>query len=242
MRLIFIRHGSPDYQTDSLLPEGILEAEALRKRVNQWKVEAFYSSPMGRARQTAEIAMRDIAVEPIILPWLEEWRGRIWNPMKERTAIPWDLYPEHWAMNPEMYDHQKWIDDAMYRTGLDNCIRIWDETKFGIDSLLAEYGYKREEGCCYNVQKAFGKSNQTIVLFCHCGIMNAMIGYLLGISTPVLWHSNWVAPTSVTVLSTDERQKGYARFMIQVMGDTRHLSDAGLLINNTGYLADVWQG
>ena len=48
MRLIFIRHGDPNYQLDTLTERGWKEAEALFERVKKWKVDEFYVSPLGR--------------------------------------------------------------------------------------------------------------------------------------------------------------------------------------------------
>ena len=39
MRLIFIRHGDPNYQLDTLTERGWKEAEALFERVKKWKVD-----------------------------------------------------------------------------------------------------------------------------------------------------------------------------------------------------------
>ena len=37
MKLIFIRHGDPDYKNDSLTEKGMIEAELLSERVINWK-------------------------------------------------------------------------------------------------------------------------------------------------------------------------------------------------------------
>ena len=47
MRLIFIRHGDPDYVHDTLTEKGKREAELLAQRVKNWDVSKFYVSPLG---------------------------------------------------------------------------------------------------------------------------------------------------------------------------------------------------
>ena len=47
MRIIFIRHGDPDYEKDSLTEKGWREAALLAERVARWKVTDFYVSPLG---------------------------------------------------------------------------------------------------------------------------------------------------------------------------------------------------
>ena len=56
--LYIVRHGDPDYATDSLTERGILQAEAVGKRIAASKIDRIFSSPMGRAKQTAEPACR----------------------------------------------------------------------------------------------------------------------------------------------------------------------------------------
>ena len=41
MRIIFIRHGDPDYEKDSLTEKGWREAALLAQRVSRWKVTDF---------------------------------------------------------------------------------------------------------------------------------------------------------------------------------------------------------
>lgn len=53
MRLIFIRHAEPDYSIDSLTEKGWREAKLLAERTKRWKVDEFYCSPLGRAKDTA---------------------------------------------------------------------------------------------------------------------------------------------------------------------------------------------
>ena len=51
MRLIFIRHGDPDYAHDSLTDKGKREVELLTKRVSAWKnVSKIYVSSMGDSK------------------------------------------------------------------------------------------------------------------------------------------------------------------------------------------------
>ena len=241
MRIILIRHGTPDYVTDTLFPEGIVEAEALSQRVKSWKVDEFYVSPLGRAKQTAEIAMKYLDRECKELFWLEEWRGRVWNPTKDEITVPFDLKPENWAFQKNMYDASKWTQEEMFHTGLDNNEQIWRETRQKLDQLLAEYGYERIDGYCYK-HIASVKKDQTIVFFCHDGIIGAIMSHLLGISVPALWYGTWSAPTAVTVLSTDERNPDYTRFTMQCMGDCSHLHQVGVQIGKAGYLGELWQG
>ena len=69
-----------------------------------------------------------------------------------------------------------------------------------------------------------------------------MMSHLLGISPALLCHALYLAPTSVTILATEERQNNIAAFRAQVIGDTNHLLQGGEPISAAGYFTDVFQG
>ena len=52
MRIIFVRHGHPDYKNDCLTPLGHEQAKAAAARLQNEKVDAVYSSVKGRAMET----------------------------------------------------------------------------------------------------------------------------------------------------------------------------------------------
>lgn len=76
MRIIFIRHGEPDYDNNTLTEKGFREAELLKDRIIGWNVDAFFSSPMERAILTGEPALKAMGREAEILPWMREFYFR----------------------------------------------------------------------------------------------------------------------------------------------------------------------
>ena len=54
MKLLLIRHGEPDYSIDSLTEKGWKEAELLSEKLCKMKIDEFYVSPLGRAKDTAK--------------------------------------------------------------------------------------------------------------------------------------------------------------------------------------------
>ena len=89
----------------------------------------------------------------------------------------------------------------------------------GMDALLARYGMTREG----HLYRCDNNQPDTIVLFCHFGIMMACIGHLLGVSPMLLWHGFCTQPSSVTTLVTEERVKGEVVFRCMQSGDLSHL-------------------
>ena len=53
MLLYIVRHGDPIYETDTLTERGRWQAEAVSKRMQRAGINCVYSSPMGRAVETA---------------------------------------------------------------------------------------------------------------------------------------------------------------------------------------------
>lgn len=202
MRLIFIRHGDPDYVHDTLTEKGKREAELLAQRVKNWDVSKFYVSPLGRAQLTAEYSMKLRGDTAETLPWLREFNGII--PTSDGGhRIPWDMYPTEWADKEIYYDRNNWFKSDYMQTG-----NVEEQLKWvheGIDKLLADHGYIHENGM-FRIEK---HSDETLVFFCHFGVSMVMIGHILGISTMNMWHGFNMQPTSVTVLGCEEREGDY---------------------------------
>ena len=142
MRIIFIRHGDPDYEHDSLTEKGWREAALLAERVSGWQVTDFYVSPLGRARDTASLSLQKTGRTARTLPWLREFHAPINDPARGEGVIPWDFYPAFWTKEEGMYDREGFADTPVMRTGSvkEEFLRV----SAGLDSLLADYGYVRE--------------------------------------------------------------------------------------------------
>lgn len=235
MKLVFIRHGDPNYEIDSLTKKGWREAELLAKRIEKLDVQAFYCSPLGRAKDTCNTTLKRIGRECEILPWLEEFHVPVKDPHNGNDRIPWDLMPTYWTTQESLYHKTDWINADIMKTG--EVSRRYNEVVNGLDELLKKYGYERENAY-YRVTKA---NTDTLVFYCHLGVQFVILSYLLGISAPVLWQGFFVAPTSVTILETEEREKGIAYFRCRCLGDTSHLYVADEPSSRSGFYNEVFQ-
>ena len=258
MRLIFIRHGDPDYVHDSLTEKGEREVKLLTKRVCQWKnITEFYTSPLGRAKATIGPSLKKLKRTDITKKWLEEFSFQAKDPFTGENRIMWDLLPKYYTSVPEFFDKDKWADTDFIKTadGKNHYKDVCD----GIDGLLSEYGYIRD-GMIYSVENPKDNPNfnpdikkyqlvseknleedTTLVLTCHLGVMFTIIAHLTGLSPLQLWQGFYVPPTSVTILNSEERIKGEAFFRVERLGDTRHLGKKEV-ISSSGYFTDVFQG
>ena len=71
MRILIVRHGEPDYAHDTLTEKGWREAELLSERLCKEKIDDFYVSPLGRAKDTASLTLKKMNREAVVLDWLE---------------------------------------------------------------------------------------------------------------------------------------------------------------------------
>ncbi|MCM1123789.1 MAG: histidine phosphatase family protein [Eubacterium sp.] len=240
MRIIFIRHGDPDYVNDSLTDKGVREAKLLSERIAGWNTDRmhFYCSPLGRAQKTASYTLEKLNRKADTYEWMKEFSYFIDDPTTGRHGVPWDFMPEYWTEIPQMYDKEDWKKTDIYRSN-PNLLPAYEEVCKGLDGLLGRYGYVRHHNYYMNQST---KQDDTLVIFCHLGITCVMLSHLLGISPALLLHSLYLAPTSVTVLTTEERQNSIAAFRAQVIGDTAHLLLGKEPVSASGYFTDVFQG
>jgi len=237
MKLIFVRHGEPDYTTDSLTPKGVCDAKILSDRVARWKVDELYVSPLGRARQTASYSEEKLGMKPEVLPWLAEFDTRVKDPDTGEERIAWDFYPEYFSADEKLHDRKSWTQADVMKTGDIDAAYKYVTSNF--DSFLESHGYKRAGEGLYEVVR---HNDDTIVFFCHFALMSLLVGHLTGIAAPCLWQGFFCATTGVTVVGTEERIPGQASFRVQVFGCTKHLSEAGEQISSSGYFTDCFEG
>ena len=192
MKLLIIRHGEPDYSIDSLTPKGWREAELLADRLCREPIDAFYVSPLGRARDTAKPTLERLGRQAEVLPWLHEFQGTVIDPSDGRRRIPWNLSPQYWTLQPELYDRERWVENGLYRTG--DIEEVYARSIRGLDALLERHGYVRDGALYRCAQNGRG----TIALFCHFGLGMVLLSHLLGVSPAVMWHGFFMPASSVT--------------------------------------------
>lgn len=245
MRIIFIRHGDPDYANDALTEKGIREAKLLSDRITNWPTDQFrfYCSPLGRAQQTASYTLKRLNRQAITYDWMKEFSYFIEDPITGRIGVPWDFMPEYWTEIPQMYDKEEWKNTDIYRSNPE-LLPAYQTACNGLDSIIEEYGYIRHHNYYVNnnvTDQNTDKPHDTIVIFCHLGITCVMLSHLLGVSPVLLLHGLYLAPTSVTILATEERLNNIAYFRAQVIGDTMHLTNGNESVSGAGYFTDPFQ-
>lgn len=238
MRLFFIRHGDPDYTTDGLTKKGENEALILSKHIKELDLDDIYVSPLGRAAKTAGYSLDILGKNAVTLDWLREFpdcfdpnradaktAAAYLNELKKdpvtglyEKRITWDILPSYHNAHPELFDAATWKDTDLVKAS--DMEKIYTDVTASFDSLLSDYGYERHENI-YHVRKS---SNRRIGFFCHFGITCVLLSHLWNISPFVLLTYMAMAPTSVTEVVTEEREKGISIFRALRIGDISHLT------------------
>ena len=218
MRILIIRHCDPDYAIDSLTEKGWKEAEFLTERLAKEEIDAYYVSPLGRAKDTASLLLKQRNETAEECPWLREFAPIIKRTTPEQIAPnSWDWLPAEWTAQEILFDHNRWSEQEAMREG-----KVGEEYSWvvsGLDTVLAKHGYVREGG----YYRAEHPNTDTIAFFCHFGVECVLLSHLMNVSPMVLWHHFCAAPSSVTTLYTEERREGIAAFRATSMGDISHL-------------------
>ncbi len=245
MQLIFIRHGEPNYEIDSLTAEGFLEADLLAKRITEekWPITEIFQSPLGRAQDTARPTLRALGRTAETCPWLREFSCGTYTPPDGSHPVkstPWDFFPDYWTSDPLLMDPKRWTEAEVMQLMPQNVTERFAEVTTGLDGILARYGYHRENG--YYRVDTDARKDAVLVFFCHLGLAGAACGHLLNIAPPALWQSFFMPASAITVLNTEQRQKDIAGFRCQVMGDTQHLHKYGRMVSPMGAYGPLFNG
>ncbi len=221
MKILIIRHADPDYSIDSLTKKGWVEAECLSEKLVKMDINAFYTSTLGRAKDTASLTLKKLGREADgVFEWLKEFPSVIIRPDCGKS-IAWDWLPADWTKVEDFYSKDKWGNVTQMAEG--KVREEYDRVVGEFDKLLAKHGYVRE-GNFYRAEKP---NSDTIAIFCHFGSGCVLLSHLLGVSPMVLWHGLCAAPSSVTTLTTEERREGVASFRMNSYGDVSHLYAKG---------------
>ena len=222
MRILIIRHGDPDYANDCLTEKGKREAALLAEKLKKENITTFYTSPLGRAKETCLTVASAMGREKevVTLDWLREFIHAVRFPSGREHSIPWDMLPEEWK-DEKLLHTNEWYNHACYDGT--NLRSAYFSVTESLDGLLASHGYRRD-GALYRAERP---NRDTIALFCHYGLECVLLSRLCDIPTPLLWHHFVALTTSVTTLYTEERRAGQAVFRCAGFGDIGHLYAGG---------------
>ncbi|MBR2460384.1 MAG: histidine phosphatase family protein [Clostridia bacterium] len=219
MLLYLIRHGKPDYTTDSLLPQGVLQAEAVGKRLAASGINKVFSSPMGRARQTAEPTCRLLGLDCKIEDWAHEVEDERLTPypdgvLKSVTRVQNTLYRVDGKIDLP-YD-RAYECDGFSSSRMQEAVR---RIELGGKDFLQRLGYK-QEGAVYRIIRP---NDDRVALFCHSVMGRAWLSTLLHIPIHLMWSGFLYTYTGVTVVEFKNNPDGYTAPTCLCYSDMSHL-------------------
>ncbi len=218
MNLYFIRHGDPDYSTDSLTAAGHKQAKLLSNSIEELKLDEIHQSPMGRATQTASYSAAKLGITPVSEPWLHElcWGDMSGNAYS--TQSPWSI-SDNFIHNLHAYPKgEAWKNHSFFKN--DRLIEDIENHVKDFDNFLAGKGYVRQ-GQLYRAEKPNAKN---IALVCHGGITAAFAAHLLNMSFLEFITHTHIGFTSITKI-TLENKAGFTAARLIYFNDCRHLGE-----------------
>ena len=219
MLLYIVRHGDPIYSTDSLTDRGRLQAEAVGKRLYHSKIDRIFSSPMGRAMETAEPACRLLGLEKNIEEWTHEIQSERLTPfpdgkLKSITNVQNTYYRE--SGNIDLPYERAYECSGINQTQMKSAVEYIEEHG---KEFLERLGYKEENG----VYRILRKNEEKVALFCHSAFARAWLSVLLHIPLHMMWASFVYTHTGVTVLEFKNNENGVTAPQCLCYSDVSHL-------------------
>ena len=213
MILYIVRHGDPDYEHNTITPLGHREADALGAWFDNIPLTKIYSSPLGRAKDTAAYTCERKGISPIILPWTEESMDYM-RPFAHDAACTY------------RFSTAEGIADFVDFHNEDRSAAL-KQLADSSDNWLAELGYKRE-GAHYRITE---HNDDRIALFCHGGFGTALTAHLLGMPPALGFLSMFMTTSSVNTFVFNYHESGYTRPRMLRFGEISHLLAADIVEN-----------
>jgi len=217
MKIIFVRHGHPDYRKDCLTEIGHLHGNAVAERLKDEKLDRICSSSCGRARETAEHIAKyhDLPVETFDFIREIGW-GSIDGSELYKNGHPWFTVDD-------MIENGESLHDPEFEKNprFSNNKVIYDVKRIGegFDEWLLGLGYKRE-GDYYRVLR---KNDGNVVMVSHGGASSAALAHLFSLPFLITLSIVRADYTAITVVSIEAEEGHLALPRFDMMNDSKHI-------------------
>ena len=218
MRIVFVRHGEPNYEKDCLTERGRIQARAAAERLREEGIETIFSSPFGRAAETARATAEALNLPVNILDFMHElhWGsadgqpifadGHPWNIADELARQGWD------PGNPAWREHPFFVNNRVTAEA--------DNVAAETDRWLRTLGYERR-GAYYRCVREDDRQ-ATVALFSHGGSSSAALAHILNSPFPQacgLFHFEF---TGITVIRLSREPGSQTAPALELVNDSRH--------------------
>lgn len=221
MLFYLVRHGDPIYKPDSLTPLGELQAAAVAKRLAVHGIDRVFSSPLNRARQTAQPTCDLVKKEMTVLDWCSEHDAfaalSVTDPAEGKKKWMFSIdemfaflnSDEIRSLGERWYEHPRFAE-TQAQTFL---AHLCDES----DALFASLGYEHDRVA--GVYRAVAPTDERVALFAHQGFGLAFLSCLLNIPYPhFVTHFN-IQHSGVTAIEFRNRGGIVVPYVLQLSSD-----------------------
>lgn len=224
MRIIFVRHGHPDYAHDCLTELGRQHAAAAALRLQDEGIEAIYSSTHGRAMETASHLAEALHLPVTGCEFMREinWGSVDGEPLFA-DGHPWDTVDRMVAQGESLVDPDWQNSETFRRNRVVQCV---EKVAAGTDAWLATLGYTRE-GLYYRAGK---DTKRTIAAFGHGGASTAILAHLFNLPFPFVTSTMGPDYTGITIVELPDAEGALVKPRLEMLNDARHIR--GLTVEN----------
>ncbi len=224
MRIIFVRHGHPNYEKDCLTELGHRHAAAAAQRLLDEGIEAIYSSTCGRALETAA-HLGDALGLPVI--GCDFMREISWGAVDDQPLFadghPWST-ADRMVENGQSLLERDWAETEPFRRN--RLVGYANRMASALDAWLETLGYTRE-GLYYRAGK---DTRRTVAVFYHGGASAAMLSHLFNLAFPFVCTAMGPDYTGVTIVQLPDGEGRLITPRFELMNDARHIR--GLTVEN----------
>jgi probable phosphoglycerate mutase len=220
MRIIFVRHGHPNYVNDCLTELGHKHAAAAAERLKDEGISEIYSSTCGRAYETAGYVAKKYGLSIVKCEFMREisW-GSVDNEPLFLDGHPWSTVDDMVAkgasiLNPNWAEEEPFVRNKM--VGYTQNIAI------ALDEWLKTLGYTRE-GLYYRVTGE--NTGKTVAAFGHGGAGSAIFSHLFNLPYPFVCTTLNQDYTGITIVELPDTPGALVKPRFEIMNDARHIKD-----------------
>lgn len=221
MRIIFVRHGHPNYVNDCLTELGHKHAAAAAERLKDEGIVEIYSSTCGRAYETAEYTAKQYGLPIVKCDFMREisW-GSVDNEPLVFDGHPWSTVDDMVAkgksiLNPDWAKEEPFVRNKM--------VDYVGNIAVALDEWLKKLGYKRE-GLYYRVAED-ASTNKTIAAFGHGGAGSAIFSHLFNLPYPFVCTTLNQDYTGITIVEFPDTPGALVKPRFEIMNDARHIKE-----------------
>ncbi len=221
MRIIFVRHGDPNYEKDCLTEEGRLQAAATAERLKNEGITRIFASPMGRACETASYTAEKLGLPIEKLDFMHEigWGNPDGDEIM-REGHPWTLGYKAFCEPGSVKKMENWRDHPYFKNN--KCVEYYDMIAKEFDSFLEKMGYERRDDRYFCVKE----NKETVALFSHGGSGACALSHLLNISFIYMLSAMTYGLCSVSVVNLPTDVNYFVVPRIELFNDMAHVPSA----------------